>query len=31
MIKALDNLAAILEKGQQFAEAKKIDPSVLVQ
>ena len=30
MIKALDNLAAILEKGQQFAEAKKIDASVLV-
>lgn len=30
MIKALDNLAAILEKGRQFAEAKKIDPAVLL-
>jgi hypothetical protein len=30
MIRALDNLAAFLEKGQQFAEAKKIDPSVLL-
>jgi hypothetical protein len=30
MIKALDNLAEILAKGQQFADAKKIDPSVLV-
>ena len=30
MIRALDNLAAFLEKGRQFAEAKKIDPSVLV-
>jgi hypothetical protein len=30
MIRALENLAAVLAKGQQFAEARKIDPSVLV-
>ena len=30
MIRALDNLAAVLAKGQQFAEARKIDPAVLV-
>jgi len=30
MIRALNNLAAVLEKGAQHCEAKKIDPSVLV-
>jgi len=30
IIRALNNLAAILEKGAAHAEAKKIDPSVLV-
>ncbi len=30
MIRALNNLAAILEKGAQHCEAKKIDPSVMV-
>jgi hypothetical protein len=29
IIRALENLAAILQKGEQFCEAKKIDPSVL--
>ena len=29
-VRALDNLAAILEKAAAHAEAKKIDPSVLV-
>jgi uncharacterized protein len=29
-VRMLDNLAAILEKGAAHAEAKKIDPSVLV-
>lgn len=29
-IRALDNLAAILEKAEQHAAAKKIDPAVLV-
>jgi len=30
MIRALNNLAAVLEKGAQHCEAKKIDPAVLV-
>lgn len=30
MIRALNNLAAILDKAQQHAEAKKFDPAVLV-
>jgi|SRR5665213_630238 len=30
-IRVLDNLAAVLEKGAAHAEAKKIDPSVLLQ
>jgi hypothetical protein len=30
MIRALNNLAAVLEKGAQHCEARKIDPSVLV-
>jgi len=30
MIRALENLGAILAKGQQYAEAKKFDPAVLV-
>ena len=30
MIRALNNLAAVLEKGAQHCEAKKIDPSVMV-
>jgi hypothetical protein len=30
MIRALENLAHVLSKGQAFAEARKIDPSVLV-
>lgn len=30
MIRALENLAAVLEKGAQHCEARKIDPSVLV-
>jgi hypothetical protein len=30
MIRALDNLAAVLEKGAQHCEAKKIDPAVMV-
>jgi uncharacterized protein len=30
IIRALNNLAAILEKGAAHAEAKKIDPSVLI-
>src|SRR6202166_2867812 len=29
-IRALNNLAAILEKGAAHAEAKKIDPKVLI-
>lgn len=29
-VRALSNLTAILKKGEAFAEAKKIDPSVLV-
>jgi hypothetical protein len=29
-VRALTNLAAVLEKGAAFAEAKKIDPSILV-
>jgi hypothetical protein len=30
IIRALNNLAAVLDKGQQHAEAKKIDPAVLI-
>ena len=30
MIRVLNNLAAVLEKGAAHCEAKKIDPSVLV-
>lgn len=30
IIRALNNLAAILEKGQQHAEAKKIEPEALI-
>src|SRR5690242_14748980 len=30
MIRALNNLAAVLEKGAQHCEAKKIDPSVMI-
>ena len=30
LIRSLNNLAAILEKGLAHAEAKKIDPAVLV-
>jgi len=30
MIRALNNLAAVLEKGAAHCEAKKIDPSVMV-
>jgi hypothetical protein len=30
IIRALNNLAAVLDKAQQHAEAKKIDPAVLI-
>lgn len=30
-LRALDNLSAILKKGEAFAAAKKIEPSVLLQ
>ncbi|MDJ0675487.1 MAG: DUF1993 domain-containing protein [Calothrix sp. MO_167.B42] len=30
LIRSLNNLAAILEKGAAYAEAKKIDPAVLI-
>jgi len=30
MIRALENLAHVLSKGQAFAEARKIDPTVLL-
>lgn len=30
IVRALNNLAAVLEKAQQHAEAKKIEPAVLV-
>ena len=30
LVRSLNNLAAILEKGAAHAEAKKIDPAVLI-